>query len=764
MLLIVAALFILSSTYIQNQKLASTSQAATSGANLLCASSGSECSVGASCSGYNVNASCDYQFVGCTADNQNQVMRRTCLCDNQDCTQRTWHEAGQATGTECSLYQRCGATPTIGPTGCREPVDPAQVTFHLNRPLQAGESLTCSSTGTPGPNCVVHCPGNASSGSIAFHTGDTDAHISNLVCQCNDYHMACSYNGPSGTQSFDLGTMSIANSQNLTVQVNLSTTTPTLTPTATPVTGTPPTSTPTPTPGGCIPGQTFCYCPNGYPCNNSIACGTGKCNALNICETCSGGTSPTPTVTPTIPPATPTPSAAPGCYIGKSCGNNCGGDIAHCNECNGGWCSNGQCASCQPDNGCVQGQTCYCTKGQACPAPKTGESSYQTYACSNGTNGPGTCAKPDGWVRGGNYECLDCGVQATPTPGTPSPTPTTAPQTCVVSGQVLDIGLDRPASCPTVGGRTGDLYAGIDNIQVDLWGLAPNGQQVNMSVTSQIGGSYQHGAFYFHNVPLGGVYNVCVHALPTGYANFCNLYRDDGHSPFNTTCGKIDTSLHCAGMRLDLIYVAPTNTPVPTVILNTPTLTPTTKPGVTPTNTPIPTPTSTPKPTVTPLPTFTPVPTFTPAPKATSTPTPTPIPSATVTPTPIPRACGYTPCDDVTAPCQPGLKCMEATDRKKYCIMPQYENQCYYNPSIATCCYPPTPTMTPIPTPTPGTTIFYESQPTPTPIPPTYIAQNPTIVQQVTPTPTPSLPKAGVGLPWLAVVIPVGVLLLGLIL
>ncbi|MDP3994614.1 MAG: dockerin type I domain-containing protein [bacterium] len=79
-----------------------------------------------------------------------------------------------------------------------------------------------------------------------------------------------------------------------------------------------------------------------------------------------------------------------------------------------------------------------------------------------------------------------------------------------------------------------------------------------------------------------------------------------------------------------VVIVTPTPTPT-----NTPTPTPTTTPTPKPTNTPLPSPSgqATPTPTTTP----TPKPTNTPTPKPTATPTSTPTPKPTNTPTPTPK-------------------------------------------------------------------------------------------------------------------------------
>lgn len=87
------------------------------------------------------------------------------------------------------------------------------------------------------------------------------------------------------------------------------------------------------------------------------------------------------------------------------------------------------------------------------------------------------------------------------------------------------------------------------------------------------------------------------------------------------------------------------------------------------------------------------------APSATSCctePTPTRPPS----PTPPPNECGYTPCDNATAPCKQGLTCVTADNGQKYCAKLALTEQCGTNPSTTNCCTETTPT--PIPTKKPA--------------------------------------------------------------
>ncbi|MBU4264717.1 hypothetical protein KKE47_01410 [Patescibacteria group bacterium] len=110
---------------------------------------------------------------------------------------------------------------------------------------------------------------------------------------------------------------------------------------------------------------------------------------------------------------------------------------------------------------------------------------------------------------------------------------------------------------------------------------------------------------------------------------------------------------------------------------------------------------TTPTPTRIPTPTPTRVSTPTLTPTPTRTPTPTPTNTPTQIPTPEPNACGYTPCDDSSSPCQPGLICVDADNGNSYCSMSQFEDACIINPSYITCCTAPTSTPTNTPTPTP---------------------------------------------------------------
>ncbi len=79
------------------------------------------------------------------------------------------------------------------------------------------------------------------------------------------------------------------------------------------------------------------------------------------------------------------------------------------------------------------------------------------------------------------------------------------------------------------------------------------------------------------------------------------------------------------------------------------------------------------------------------------TPTPTPAPLATVAPIPVPTvapapvalACGYAPCDTVTAPCQAGLVCVTGNNGSKICANPNYQAACQATPDGPTCCTAP---------------------------------------------------------------------------
>lgn len=158
----------------------------------------------------------------------------------------------------------------------------------------------------------------------------------------------------------------------------------------------------------------------------------------------------------------------------------------------------------------------------------------------------------------------------------------------------------------------------------------------------------------------------------------------------------------------------PTATPPPATptpkVSNTPTPTPTPTPTGSITNTP--TPTSTPTATPTSTPTATPTPTGTLTPTPTGTLTPTPTPTATPSPTPQPHACGYTPCTSNTD-CNSGLICVTSNNNgPKYCSLPQYQQACEQNPSVATCCNAPTNS------PTPTEIIIAKTSETPSPTTP----------------------------------------------
>lgn len=86
------------------------------------------------------------------------------------------------------------------------------------------------------------------------------------------------------------------------------------------------------------------------------------------------------------------------------------------------------------------------------------------------------------------------------------------------------------------------------------------------------------------------------------------------------------------------------------------------------------------------LPSPTPGPSVTPRP-STPPPAPTAIPTPKPSSAPITSACGQT-CSTNT-PCQTGLICSQTTKGQSYCAMPNYQNACVNNPSVATCCNAP---------------------------------------------------------------------------
>lgn len=196
------------------------------------------------------------------------------------------------------------------------------------------------------------------------------------------------------------------------------------------------------------------------------------------------------------------------------------------------------------------------------------------------------------------------------------------------------------------------------------------------------------------------------------------------------------------------------------------------------------------------------------------TPTPTTRPTNTPSPTPSPRPaqCGY-PCGEDQGVCQNGEICVQSTDGRRYCSMPEHQQRCATNGGGYTnCCTAPTPTpqptYTPVPSPTPQPTytpippppqqqqvIVQQQQPqqvivqqqqqpqqviqqvvqqvqptyTPVPPPPTYtliptFTQYPTQPPQATYTPVPPPPVSGNPIPWIVVGTPVLLMLLGMVL
>jgi hypothetical protein len=137
-------------------------------------------------------------------------------------------------------------------------------------------------------------------------------------------------------------------------------------------------------------------------------------------------------------------------------------------------------------------------------------------------------------------------------PTQPSPTPSTAASSCNITGIAVDMGTIPQAQCPTTGGN------GMANQSITLWGIDANGNQITTAARSNTDGT-----FTIPNIPMGGVYNVCIDPLPAGYTHMCNLPRDDGHTPMGTACAKIDTSKACGNVRLELQKSAPSATPTP---------------------------------------------------------------------------------------------------------------------------------------------------------------------------------------------------------
>ena len=191
-------------------------------------------------------------------------------------------------------------------------------------------------------------------------------------------------------------------------------------------------------------------------------------------------------------------------------------------------------------------------------------------------------------------------------------------------------------------------------------------------------------------------------------------------------------------------------TPPPTISPTTPpTVSPTTRPTVPPSSTPTVRPTNTPttppgQPTNTPAPTHTPtaVPTSTPKPTATNTPVPTNTPTPSATPT-------NTPTSSPTRTPTP-------TPTKTPTLTPTLT---YTPTAVPTSTLAPTATSTPVPTAT--NTIAPTATNTPSPTATTIIAatNTPTTVQQLTVEGKPP------GLtPWLIILAPLGLILLGLLL
>jgi hypothetical protein len=126
-----------------------------------------------------------------------------------------------------------------------------------------------------------------------------------------------------------------------------------------------------------------------------------------------------------------------------------------------------------------------------------------------------------------------------------------------VSGQVLDVGTDRPTQCPTSG------YPGLNGVVVSLSGIGGT-----FTATTQVGGSGQSGAFYIENVP-DGLYNLCISTLPdTLHSYYCSVQSwqppqpTPTRDPFQVQCIKVEVKgADVAGLRMAVktdVAVSPT--------------------------------------------------------------------------------------------------------------------------------------------------------------------------------------------------------------
>lgn len=221
------------------------------------------------------------------------------------CNGRRWQFAYSQRGGYCS--NNCGAPALSSPTPgtCRCEGGLFNVIFRANRPLNQGESITCTISGQGRCSCGGSaCSGGYKERACEIGPGISQCGVSGLDCNCKPFNYNCTGSAQaSGTFT------TVNNGGSETVSLSLPqvqsppTNTPTvIRPTNTPTTTPAPTNTPTNTPTVITPTNT----PINTPTN------TPPVNTPTSTPTQMPNNTPQPTNTPTnIPNNTPTNTPLP---------------------------------------------------------------------------------------------------------------------------------------------------------------------------------------------------------------------------------------------------------------------------------------------------------------------------------------------------------------------------------------------------------------------------------------------------------------------
>jgi hypothetical protein len=242
------------------------------------------CTAGASCS---INGAYCEKFHHCEGNNP---VFEIYICQN-----RTWQYAYPQQGGTCS--NNCGAptipTPTPGPCSCQGGV--FNVIFRANRPLNQGESITCTISGQGSCACGAPCSGAHKERTCGIGPGLSQCGVSGLDCTCKPFNYNCTGSAQAS------GTFSVVNNAGgEMVNLNLPQTQPP--PTNPPP---PPPTNPPPPPPTNTPPPPPTNTPTQPPVNTPQPTNTPPPPPTNTPP-------PPPTNTPTQPPVnTPQPTNTP---------------------------------------------------------------------------------------------------------------------------------------------------------------------------------------------------------------------------------------------------------------------------------------------------------------------------------------------------------------------------------------------------------------------------------------------------------------------